>query len=376
MHTELSRTVPSQVILRRSATILLFALLFLGLGAFPANAHVRDSTGYSEVEANGSTVSYSLSLEYEILARAVDLGPDALAAGDDAKRRELLNAGKDNIQKYLDKRVVLFLDGSACEQALEGLEVTARDGVPYALLDLEYDCPGSNGSYQIKYNVFTDSDAAADNHTNILDYKLGGQEGRTVLDNTHRDFTVGEGSFAASIARFGVMGVEHILSGLDHVLFVVALVLGAANLRSLIGVISMFTLAHSITLVSALLGWVSVPAAIVEPLIALSIAFVAIENLLGATKRRLPVVFVFGLIHGLGFAASLRVTDDVSWNLVASLLSFNFGIEAGQALLLLVAYPLILFVRRSRWSAPALLGATVMVAAFGLLWFSERFFLA
>ena len=368
--------MPPVSLLRRGAGLLLLVIMFLVTGGLPASAHVRDSTGYSEITANGAEVSYALSLEYEMLARAVDLGPEALSASDDAQRRALLAAAKGNLEAYLSERVTVFLDGAACKPALEGTAIRSREGVPYAELDLAYDCGAASGSYQIKYGVFSASDAAADDHSNIVDYRLGGHEGQTVLDSGHAEFTVGGGSVATAAARFGAMGVEHILSGLDHVLFVVALVLGAANIRSLMGVVSMFTLAHSVTLISALLGWISIPSAVVEPLIALSIAFVAIENLLGATRRRLPVVFVFGLLHGLGFAGSLRVTDDFSWSLVTSLLSFNLGIEAGQALLLLAVFPLILLVRRSGWSVPVLRGATITVAAVGSFWFIERFFFA
>ena len=196
------------------------------------------------------------------------------------------------------------------------------------------------------------------------------------MDGSHNELLMGENSILTASSRFGLMGVEHLLFGLDHVLFLVALMLGATNLRNLLGVVSMFTVAHSVSLVTALLGWVTVGASIVEPLIALSIAFVAIENLLGAPRRRYLVVFAFGLLHGLGFAGSLKITDDFSWNLVASLLSFNIGIEAGQVLLLLVIFPILLRVRRSRFSAPVVRGATIVVAIFGLLWFIERFFLA
>lgn len=158
-------------------------------------------------------------------------------------------------------------------------------------------------------------------------------------------------------------------------LFVVALILGATTLRNLLKVISMFTVAHSVTLISTLLGGIDVPAIIVEPLIALSIAFVAVENLLGASRHRLPVVFGFGLLHGLGFAGSLRITDEPSADLLVSLLSFNVGIETGQALLLAAAFPLLLLIRRNRFSAPIERTATGVVAAFGLFWFLERFFL-
>lgn len=182
---------------------------------------------------------------------------------------------------------------------------------------------------------------------------------------------------ATASLQYGRMGVKHILLGLDHVLFVIALIIGAKNFRSLFQVTSTFTVAHSVTLISTLLGGISVPAMVVEPLIALSIAFVALENLLGGSPRnRLPVVFGFGLLHGLGFAGSLRITDEVSGDLLVSLLSFNVGIETGQALLLVAVFPLLYLVRKTKYAVPAQRTATGVVAAFGLFWFVERFFLS
>ena len=358
----------------RSSILLGLVFLFLLAGTLPASAHVRDTAGYSTIHGDGREISYELSLEYEILAKAVDLGPDARGAVDDASRLAALEAGKANLSAYLYERGVIYLDGAACEPHLDGVSTTTRDENPYVQMDLTYTCPGESGQYQLTYDVFSDVDAISDEHTNIVEYQIGADSGRTVMDGGHNELLMGENSVIVSSSRFALMGIEHLLFGLDHVLFVVAVMLGATSLRNLVGVVSMFTLAHSVSLITALLGWVQVGASIVEPLIALSITFVAIENLLGAPRRRHLVVFLFGLLHGLGFAGSLKITDDVSWNLVASLLSFNIGIEAGQVLLLLVIFPLLLLVRRSRFSAPVVRGATIVVAVFGLIWFLERFF--
>lgn len=361
---------------RRCSWLLGLVLVVLIFGAAPASAHVSDTTGYSTIRGNGQAVSYSLGLEFDVLAKAVDLGPHSLGAADDTRRQEALEAGRAALEKYVYERVDIFLDGAACEPRLKGTSVRTREETAYAQLELVYRCHGSAGAYRLSYQIFSDTDGVADDHRNLVDYRLAGQEGRTVLDGSHRELVVGENSVAASSARFWSMGVMHILSGLDHVLFVVALTLGASSVRNLLPMVSMFTLAHSATLITALMGGVNVPSSVVEPLIALSIAFVALENLLGATRHRLPMVFVFGLMHGLGFAGSLRITDEVSGSLLTSLLSFNVGIEAGQALLLLVVFPLILLVRRGRWSVPVVRGATSVVAAVGLIWFVERFFLS
>ena len=175
------------------------------------------------------------------------------------------------------------------------------------------------------------------------------------------------------------MGVEHILAGVDHVLFVVALLLGAKSIGGVMKVALTFTLAHSVTLGLAALGWVEVPSRIVEPLIALSIAYVAAETVLGLRPgfsseswHRLLVVFGFGLLHGLGFASALSFTPELSWRLLLSLLTFNAGIEVGQVLVIGLLFPLLLLVRRFRWSTVAHAAAAGLVIAVGLFWFFER----
>ncbi|WP_433021404.1 HupE/UreJ family protein [Kribbella sp. CA-294648] len=346
----------------------------LGFGAGTADAHVIASTGYSTVTQEGDRVDYRLSLEYAVLARAVDLG---VPADDDAQREQALAAARPRLMEYLDERLVVSLDGAACEPELTGTSIAKRAGTPYAELALTFSCPGSTGSFHLRYQVFQDSDAVADDHTNQVEYRFGDHSGRTVFDRSHSDFTVGDNSLLTSSLQYGRLGVKHILLGLDHVLFVVALTIGAQSLKSLLQVTSMFTVAHSVTLLSTLLGGSSVPAIVVEPLIALSIAFVAVENLLGGSvPHRLPVVFGFGLLHGLGFAGSLRITDEAGRELLLSLLSFNVGIEAGQAILLAAVFPLLLLVRKTRFALSAQRTATGVVAVFGLFWFVERFFLS
>jgi hypothetical protein len=194
-----------------------------------------------------------------------------------------------------------------------------------------------------------------------------------VFDAGHRELDVGDAGPLTSAGRFVMLGVEHILLGIDHVLFLAVLLLGARGLGSVIRLATAFTVAHSFTLALASIGWVDVPAEIVEPLIALSIAYVAAENMLGGESRhRLAVVFGFGLLHGLGFASTLSFTDELSGQLLASLVSFNVGIELGQALIVVAVFPALLLVRRARWSPHAHAGAAVVAGGFGLLWFFER----
>jgi hypothetical protein len=331
------------------------ALMLLALAPAASWAHIRSTAGYAEVRQDGATVSYALSLERSVLARA--------GATTDAA-----------LEAYLVPRVQVLLDGVACEGAMEGSGSEQRDGRPYIRALLSYHCAGSpSGRYEIRYGVFTEADAVVDDHTNVTEYRLGDARGTYVFDAGHRELDAGEAGPFVSAPRFVVLGVEHILAGIDHVLFLVALLLGARGFMSVVKLATAFTAAHSVTLALAAMGVVDVPAGIVEPLIALSIAYVAIENIVGGESRhRLAVVFGFGLLHGLGFASTLSFTDEVSGQLLASLVSFNLGIELGQALIIVALFPLLLLVRRVRWSPAAHAGAAAIAATFGLLWFFER----
>ena len=326
------------------------ALLMLVPAA--SQAHVRSTAGYAEIRQAGSAVRYELSLERRLLEAA---------------------AGAD-VEAYLVQRVNVLLDGVQCEGELAGTAAERRDGRAHTRAVLDFDCAGSpSGAYEVRYGVFTDDDAVVDDHTSVTDYQLGDSGGTFVFDAGHRVLDAGAGGALSSAGRFVALGVEHILYGLDHVLFLVVLLLGARSFRSVIELATAFTVAHSLTLALAALGWVSVAPEIVEPLIALSIAYVAAENILGGeTRHRLAVVFGFGLLHGLGFASTLSFTDDLSGRLLASLLSFNAGIELGQALIVAVLFPALLLVRRLRWSPLAHAGAAAVAAGFGLLWFLER----
>lgn len=144
---------------------------------------------------------------------------------------------------------------------------------------------------------------------------------------------------------YSVLGLQHIASGIDHLLFVVSLLFLVGFRRRLIGTISAFTLAHSLTLAASVFGWVSLRSPPVEACIALSIVLVASEALSrkNSLARRVPalVSFLFGLVHGLGFAGALRSIGLPQTHLPAALLSFNVGVELGQLAVVLVAYVLV-----------------------------------
>lgn len=184
----------------------------------------------------------------------------------------------------------------------------------------------------------------------------------------------------AIFLRFIGIGFSHILPlGFDHVLFVLGLFFFATRLRPLLAQITAFTAAHSLTLGLSLSGAITLPARVVEPLIALSIAVVALENLFARRMRtsRWLIVFAFGLVHGLGFAGALREFGLPPGTFWSTLLGFNLGVEAGQLAVVSTAYAALgWFWGRPWYYRRVTVPASAAIALVALFWFFERIFAA
>lgn len=172
------------------------------------------------------------------------------------------------------------------------------------------------------------------------------------------------------------LGIEHIITGYDHLVFLFGLLIIGGRFKSIVATVTAFTVAHSLTLSAATLEWVRLPGSVVEPLIALSIVYVGVENLIRKKPRQRWVpAFGFGLIHGLGFASLLGDlgVGSPGTGIVGPLLSFNLGVEIGQIALAAVAMPLIWKLNRSpifqsRW----LPVCSILICLAGTFWLAER----
>lgn len=212
-------------------------------------------------------------------------------------------------------------------------------------------------------------------------YESGELRRQAILDVSHPrvDYFLGtwQGTRAV-VQRFLPLGVHHILTGADHLLFLVGLLLLGGGVRQLLIVVTAFTLAHSVTLSLSALDIFSPPTNIVEPAIALSIVWVGADNLLvgGGRDMRAWIAFVFGLIHGFGFAGILRAMELPSRSVAWSLVSFNVGVEIGQ-LVVVIAAALALAALRSRSELAGrrlAWAGSVVVIAVGGFWFVQRVF--
>jgi len=184
-----------------------------------------------------------------------------------------------------------------------------------------------------------------------------------------------EGAGAVFLRYIGA-GFEHIIPlGLDHILFVLGLFFFATQIRPLLWQVSAFTLAHTITLALAATGIVTVPASIVEPMIALTIVYVGVENTLGwgSVRGRTLLVFVFGLLHGLGFASVLGDYGIASERFAYALIGFNIGVEFGQLAVIGIAFALVgWFIHAPWYRARIAIPVSLVIAAIGAYWAIER----
>ena len=359
----------------RAAAARVRVLASLMLPAAPAWAHDSTSDAYATVERDGTRVTAELELEYDLLMKSAWLYADAYEATDPGEQLRQLAGNADDVDAYVAERFVLDADGERCTAEREGAwDIRERNDRAFAVGRFTYDCDGrETGTLEASSALFPDAEGFVHSTETIIEWNLDGVTGNGVLVAASPTIELGEQGPA--FGEFFLLGAEHLLLGLDHVLFLVALLLGARTLRGIVVTATTFTVAHSVTFLLAGMGVADLPAAIIEPVIALSIvaaALAALSRREPSARLRLPIVFVFGLLHGLGFASALGIDAEWSWGLLWSLLAFNLGIEVVQLALIAVAFPLLVLLRRTAAGRPSTLLAGLAVGAVGAYWFAER----
>jgi hypothetical protein len=261
-----------------------------------------------------------------------------------------LAAGQTTVARALTDGVTVETDGKACPGTLDrAMAFEAEGGVAF---QVHYTCPDVPGRLTMAFPIL---DRLASGHRHMARVFRAGRAEVKVVDRAHATWALpdaksstsstGAWSTAWSMIK---LGVEHILTGWDHLLFLLGLIIVGGSVRSLVGVVSAFTVAHSITLALAATGVFAPSPRLVEPAIALSIAYVGVENFfVQDASRRWRITFPFGLIHGFGFAGALREIGLPHGQVPVALVSFNLGVELGQLGVLAVALPLVMAARRA-----------------------------
>ncbi len=308
----------------------------------------------------------------------IDAGDGAFGYGPEEHpwTREELAEKWPEIQPYLDRNVTVSNDGAPCE-------VTERKASPAGnevWLLKAFNCEGPLGEVELANRAMLETPGGY-RHLGRIQVGEEGDVTATVFNTQTPTYTVSVDKAVASFSgwesfwRYVWEGILHILIGLDHVLFVLGLVLLSVRLRQLLTVVTAFTISHSVTLALSALDLVAVPASIVEPIIALSVAWVAAEALMSRDDPRIAYVatFLLGFVHGFGFSYVLRDNVGLPTDaLVPALLAFNVGVELGQLGIVALAYPARAWIRDKPWERKVVVGLCVAIGAIALFWFAER----
>ncbi len=349
-----------------SALLLLFAL--------PLSAHeLAQSDARALLRENGTFV-IDIKVDPETLVQRLEFAADQelsekLSASDLQRRiREL--------EPQLRQNIELQFGGARVQPSISYVPRSVAPGAMWGHIRLEGAYPASAADLQWRYRLLFTAYP-------LTVAREGSAESPTVwVDGDKASPVIPLGAMTSnaglSIFReYVVLGFTHILpKGLDHILFVLGIFLLSTRLRPVLMQVTAFTVAHSITLALSMYGLVSLPSSVVEPLIALSIVYVAIENL--STRKlhswRVAIVFVFGLLHGMGFAGVLRELGLPRGQFVNALVAFNVGVELGQLTVIALAFVAVAsWARRREWyRTRVVVPASVCIAAVGLFWTVER----
>ncbi len=369
--------------------------------AAPARAH-DESVSSSDIIVEGGRVTWTVDVGLAGLAKVVPLARAPVAGELTGVGEAELAAHRETIARYLAGQLAVRLDGQpvvarpgALRPLFEAIPGAAGPAITRVALALEFEAPRPIERLEARVSFFS---ALTSSHRALIRIRWDDQRQQlTRLGVSDLRFERGrlEPSVWRVAADFLAWGVRHILVGYDHIAFLLALLLAVARLRQLVFIITAFTLAHSLTILLAALEIVQMPAAITEALIAASIVYVAAENLVllkagpkgsrprggrrrsarlaRAPKGRALLAFLFGLVHGLGFAEVLRDRlAETPGNILLPVLTFNLGVELGQLAIVAIAYPLLLWLRRRMGERRVLRVGSLVILALGLFWLGGR----
>lgn len=359
----------------------------LALVPFSAALAHKPSDSYLTLKLEDSRVSgqWDIALRDLEFAVGLDANSDGEITWGELKSRHA------DIASYALARLELKGDSGPCRLAPTEHLVDEHSDGGYAVLRFAADCGGAPEALDIRYSLFFDVDAT---HKGLLRLETpqGTLTGIFSQERPAQRFELRQASGFAQFLAFGREGIWHIWIGIDHILFIISLLLPAvlsyAAARwepaarfapafwDTFKVVTSFTVAHSITLSLAALSVIALPSRLVESTIAASVALAALNNLRPLVQsRRWMVAFAFGLIHGFGFASVLTDLGLPRGSLLLALVGFNLGVELGQ-LVIVAAFLPTAFALRSTWFYRSLVmtGGSLIVAGIALTWLTERAF--
>lgn len=362
-----SKKPSSTAIVRRFTSM---ALMLVALAPVPVQAH-GSNLSFLDLALDDDGIRATLQIPVEEARSLLQL-----TARQDEKPAE----AHARLAAWFVHSVRLTTDEGMCTGTAGEVSISAD---PVSSLTATYTCPGSLAAFDVYSRLL---DALGRDHVTFVRVESGELTHQAMLTagDSHTRFEIGSTSWVDAAGTFLVLGMEHIFLGFDHVLFLLTLLLIGGTLKRIVLVATSFTVAHSITLSLAALEIVNLPGAFVESVIALSIGWVALENFRFARRSvdgieplalrlRWVLTFAFGLIHGFGFAGVLGELGLPRQHLAVALGAFNIGVELGQVVILVAAYPLLQKLDGLSWYRPrGVQVASLGVLALAVYWFLER----
>ena len=285
-------------------------------------------------------------------------------------------ADVESLKAYLTNRLRVILDHNDC--TLQDLKFQKHEAEERVDMNVEFLCPDKSGNLEFSYFFFFGDNL----HRHISKITDGLYSTSYTFSPDNTEYKLEGSLFWKTFVNFLKLGLEHILQGFDHILFVLSLVLGAISFRSLFWLVTSFTIAHSLSLALATFGIVNIPPHVIEPAIAGSILWVALWNLFtpqkAHTRGDIFITFFFGLIHGLGFSNALKEAQLFGKQLIMPLLSFNLGVEVGQFLIIALSFPILAFLIKKNTRLGSLFEkiALVGISCMAGYWLVQRLFFA
>lgn len=349
--------------LRMATGFVLFFCLVPSTNAHPF------SVSYSHWKVESGAVRATIRLPADDMDLLLRLDADLDGKLSDAE----LERAREPIGRYLFEHVRVASEDRALEPVLQTVATWKdEEGSPYLEVQLSYSFASeSMPSLAVTASLLTD---LYPDHRTLAEIQVGDRRTEFVFQHGNTVTVTGLSSSRWTAAMsFVTLGFDHILTGYDHILFLLGLLLVARGLRQLAAIVTSFTVAHSLTLSLATLGILEPTMWTIEAAIALSIAYVGVENLVSAdTRHRWKIAFVFGLLHGFGFASVLREMELPRSALAGSLLTFNIGVEIGQLVIVTIMFPVLRLVQRTRYGPMVTRYGSLAVIAMGLYWFCQR----
>ena len=360
--------------------IVLMAILFIGTNALPGRAHWADLST-AEIHVSDTNVRVTLTLPTEWVNFADDNGDQILA-------RNELQAHEDTLVQFLGDRIYLTQPSTSTERSLvnrptleipdPGLDsgpltgATPAPSTPatHSTVILNFQRTAPLDELALSYTLFPEGDATAQSLATITQ---NGRSRHVVLTPDQPTVALSQSSRITQVGQFLMLGIEHMLTGYDHVLFLLSLLIVSSRLSEIIKIVTAFTVAHSISLALATFNLVRLPGPWVESAIALSLIYVAAENLVRKEMRqRWILTCAFGFIHGFGFAGLLQELNPSTSNLALVLASFNIGIELGQVVIVAIAFFILNALRKTTWDQRIRQFLCWSMIGLGSVWLYER----